>query len=68
MWQRLSEVQVPLLLIFGREDRARAADRAHLLKQKSPGLDIHIVPNCKHLVPWDAAEEWVRLAVPVLRK
>jgi pimeloyl-ACP methyl ester carboxylesterase len=68
MWQRLSEVQVPLLLIFGREDRARAADRAHLLKQKSPGLDIYIVPNCKHLVPWDAAEEWVRLAVPVLRK
>ncbi len=24
MWQRLAEVQVPLLLIFGREDRARA--------------------------------------------
>lgn len=68
MWQRLSEVQVPLLLIFGREDRARAADRAHLLKQKSPQLDVHIVPNCKHLVPWDAAEEWLRLALPVLKK
>ena len=36
MWQRLTEVQVPLLLIFGREDRARAADRAKLLKEKSP--------------------------------
>ena len=36
MWQRLTEVQVPLLLIFGREDRAKAADRAKLLKEKSP--------------------------------
>jgi pimeloyl-ACP methyl ester carboxylesterase len=68
MWQRLSEVQVPLLLIFGREDRARACDRAILLKQKSPHLDIHIVPNCKHLVPWDAAEDFVRLSIPVLKR
>ena len=68
MWQRLTEVQVPLLLIFGREDRARAADRANLLKEKIPALDIHIVPNCKHLVPWDAADEWLRLAIPVLKK
>ena len=68
MWQRLSEVQVPLLLIFGAEDRARAADRANLLKQKVPALDIHVVPGCKHLVPWDAADEFVRLAIPVLKR
>jgi pimeloyl-ACP methyl ester carboxylesterase len=68
MWQRLTEVQVPLLLIFGREDRARAADRAKLLKEKSPTLDVHIIPNCKHLVPWDAADQWLHLAVPVLKK
>ena len=68
MWQRLTEVQVPLLLIFGREDRARAADRAKLLKEKSPGLDVHIIPNCKHLVPWDAADQWLHLALPVLKK
>ena len=68
MWQRLTEVKVPLLLIFGREDRARAADRAHLLKQKVPALDVHIVPNCKHLVPWDAADQWLHLALPVLKK
>jgi 2-hydroxy-6-oxonona-2,4-dienedioate hydrolase len=68
MWQRLTEVQVPLLLIFGREDRARAADRAKLLKEKSPQLDVHIIPNCKHLVPWDAADQWLHLALPVLKK
>jgi pimeloyl-ACP methyl ester carboxylesterase len=68
MWQRLAEIQVPLLLIFGADDRARAADRANLLKQKMPTLDIHIIPNCKHLVPWDAAEDFVRLSIPVLKK
>jgi pimeloyl-ACP methyl ester carboxylesterase len=68
MWQRLTEVSVPLLLIFGREDRAKAAERANLLKTKHPQLDVHIVTGCKHLVPWDAADDFLRLAVPVLRK
>jgi len=68
MWQRLTELKVPLLLIFGREDRARAADRAKLLKEKHPELDLHIVDGCKHLVPWDAADEFIRLAVPFLKR
>jgi pimeloyl-ACP methyl ester carboxylesterase len=37
------------------------------LKRKYPQLKIHIVPGCKHLVPWDAADEFVRLSVPFLR-
>ncbi len=68
LWQRLIEVKQPLLLIFGKEDRAKAFERATALKQAHPQLDLHIVEGCKHLVPWDAAEEWIRLAVPVLRR
>src|SRR5215471_12036907 len=68
IWQRLVELKMPLLLIFGREDRARAFDRATLLKQTYPQLDLHIINGCKHLVPWDAADEFVRLAVPFLKK
>src|SRR6185436_5309168 len=49
IWQRLVELKVPLLLIFGREDRARAYDRATLLKQTYPQLDLHIANGCKHL-------------------
>jgi pimeloyl-ACP methyl ester carboxylesterase len=67
LWQRLVELPMPLLLIFGREDRARAAERAMLLKEKYPQLNLHIVPGCRHLVPWDAADEFVRLSVPFLR-
>ena len=67
LWQRLVDLPMPLLLIFGREDRAHAAERAKLLKEKYPRLSLHIVPGCRHLVPWDAAGEFVRLGVPFLK-
>jgi pimeloyl-ACP methyl ester carboxylesterase len=67
LWQRLVDLPMPLLLIYGREDRARAAERAKLLKEKYPTLNLHVVPGCKHLVPWDAADEFVRLSVPFLK-
>jgi pimeloyl-ACP methyl ester carboxylesterase len=56
-----------MLLIYGREDRGRANARAELLKARMPSLDLHIVPGCKHLVPWDAADTFHRLAGPFLR-
>jgi pimeloyl-ACP methyl ester carboxylesterase len=67
MWQRLDEVKQPMLMIYGREDRGQAAKRATELKQRKPHLDLHIVPNCKHLVPWDAEQDVYRLAGPFLR-
>jgi pimeloyl-ACP methyl ester carboxylesterase len=68
LWQRLVELKMPLLLIYGRNDRARAGDRAILLKERYPQLDLHIADDCKHLVPWDAADLFHRLAVPFLTK
>jgi 4,5:9,10-diseco-3-hydroxy-5,9,17-trioxoandrosta-1(10),2-diene-4-oate hydrolase len=67
LWERLIELKMPLLLIFGRNDRANAAQRATMLKEKYPQLDVHVVPDCKHLVPWDAADDFIRLAVPFLK-
>jgi 4,5:9,10-diseco-3-hydroxy-5,9,17-trioxoandrosta-1(10),2-diene-4-oate hydrolase len=66
LWQRLGDVRRPLLLIYGREDRGQAASRAEMAKHQY-GLDLHVVPNCKHLVQWDAAEVFQRLAGPFLR-
>lgn len=68
LWQRLPELTMPLLMIYGRQDRARAAERAELLKRTYPVLDLKIVDRCKHMLPWDAAEELVRLAVPFLKR
>lgn len=67
LWQRLTDLRVPLLMIFGRNDRAHAADRAAMLKRSFPQLQIYVVDGCKHLVPWDAADEFIRLSVPFLR-
>jgi 2-hydroxy-6-oxonona-2,4-dienedioate hydrolase len=66
LWQRLIEVKQPLLLIYGRNDRARAEERAKLLKERYPQLDLHFADGCKHLVPWDAADLFHKLAVPFL--
>jgi 2-hydroxy-6-oxonona-2,4-dienedioate hydrolase len=67
LWQRLVELKMPLLLIYGRNDRARAEERATLLHQRYPQLNLHFADGCKHLVPWDAADLFHRLAVPFLK-
>jgi 2-hydroxy-6-oxonona-2,4-dienedioate hydrolase len=61
LWQRYDELKMPLLLIYG-----RAAERVERLKRRYPTLDLHIAEGCKHLVPWDAAELFHKLAVPFL--
>ena len=66
LWQRYDELKMPLLLIYGREDRGRAAERVELLKQRYPNLNLHVADGCKHLVPWDAADMFHTLAVPLL--
>jgi 2-hydroxy-6-oxonona-2,4-dienedioate hydrolase len=68
LWQRLVELKMPLLMIYGREDRARAAERAALLHERYQQLDLHFAEGCKHLVPWDAADLFHRLAVPFLTR
>lgn len=66
LWQRLTALKSPLLMIYGRQDRAQAAERASLLKQKFPQLELHLIDGCKHLVQWDAADEFVRLSARFL--
>jgi pimeloyl-ACP methyl ester carboxylesterase len=66
LWKRLTELKQPLLMIYGREDRARAADRFQMLKEMHPELNMHMAEGCKHLVPWDAADMFHKLAVPFL--
>jgi pimeloyl-ACP methyl ester carboxylesterase len=66
IWQRLVDLPCPLLLMFGKNDRGNAYERAALLKEKYPQLKLHIVDNCKHLVQWDAEEQFHKLAAGFL--
>lgn len=61
-WQRLARCPVPLLLIYGENDRGEAARRAALAKELSPELDLRLLPQCAHLVQWDAATAFAELA------
>ena len=61
LWEQLGEVPVPLRLIYGRQDRGNAAERAALALERCPKLDLHLLDRCKHLVQWDAAERFAAL-------
>src|SRR5258708_2899432 len=64
LWQRLTELEMPPLMIYGREDRARAAERATLLLERYPQLNLHFAVVCKHLVLWKADGMYHRHAAP----
>ena len=66
-WQRVDELKVPSILLYGKEDRGNAFERVTIWKQKYPSLNLHIINGCKHLVPWDAAGDIKRLVIPFLK-
>ncbi|HEX9445211.1 MAG TPA: alpha/beta hydrolase [Candidatus Binatia bacterium] len=61
IWERLHQLPVPLLLMYGKQDRGSAAARAAALKERYPALDLHLLDNAKHLAQWDAAAEFEKL-------
>ncbi len=65
-WQLLPQLKTPLLMIYGRDDRGGAEQRAKLLRERCPEINLHLVDRCKHLLPWDAADDFVRLSAPFL--
>jgi pimeloyl-ACP methyl ester carboxylesterase len=66
-WQRMLDLKIPTLLIYGRQDRAHAGERAELFKKSHPHVNLHIMEGCKHMVPWDAEQEVYRLGIPFLK-
>jgi 2-hydroxy-6-oxonona-2,4-dienedioate hydrolase len=61
MWQRLADLPVPLLLIYGENDRNQAAERFHLLKERVPSLNMHLLERCRHIIHLDRPEAFVKL-------
>ncbi len=55
LWKRLTEVKVPLLMIYGKVQKG-VAKRCTLLIEKEPSLRIEQIENCAHLVMWDTKE------------
>ncbi len=67
LYQRLKEISVPLLLLYGKQDRGSAAARAALLKEQEPGLRIELIDNASHLVIWEAADKFNEIVIRFLK-
>jgi pimeloyl-ACP methyl ester carboxylesterase len=66
-WQRVAKCPVPLLMLYGENDRGEAARRAAKAKELNPALDLRVLPRCAHLVQWDAADAFTDIAGEFLR-
>ncbi len=56
LWKRLKELPVPLLMIYGAQDRGQAGKRAALFMEMEPGLRLEVIDNARHMVMWDAKD------------
>lgn len=59
LWQRLGELTMPFMMLYGREDRGSVPERATLLSERYPDIDIRILDHCKHLVQLDRADAFI---------
>jgi 4,5:9,10-diseco-3-hydroxy-5,9,17-trioxoandrosta-1(10),2-diene-4-oate hydrolase len=66
LWQRLDEIAVPSLFIYGANDRASAAKRVGLARERFPRLTYHLLDDCHHIIQWDRPEAFVRLTAEFL--
>jgi 2-hydroxy-6-oxonona-2,4-dienedioate hydrolase len=67
LYKRLKEISVPLMLLYGKQDRGSAAQRCALLKEQEPGLRIDLIDNASHLVMWEAADKFNEIAIGFLK-
>jgi pimeloyl-ACP methyl ester carboxylesterase len=62
LWQRLDEVQVPLVGIYGRDDGGDPAARVDIVRQRYPDLEYHVFDGCRHLIQIDCEAQFVEVA------
>lgn len=60
---RLGEVQAPVLLLWGQDDRAGAIDVALQLLRALQDAELHVFPRCGHWVQVERREEFNHLVL-----
>ncbi len=68
LWKRLKELPVPLLMIYGKQDRGQAGKRAALFMEMEPGIRLELIDNARHMVMWDAKELFAQKILDFLSK
>lgn len=58
---RLSELALPTLVLWGRDDDFAYPHRGFDLYRSLPNADLHMLSRCKHMLPWDRPDDLVEL-------
>ena len=63
---RLQELRVPVLLVWGEEDRILPARHGRQAHERIPDSELHILPGCGHLVQLECAAQFNALLLGFL--
>jgi len=66
--ERLNRINVPLLIIWGENDKIASLNDAHLLASIIKGSTLHIMINAEHACYLDNPEEFKNVVMNFLRK
>ena len=64
---RYGELDLPVLILWGREDGWIATDKAAELRDAIPGAELRLIEGAGHLVQEDAPDELIGHLAPWLR-
>ncbi len=64
---KLKDVSVPTLILFGEHDKVVPPGNAELLDKQLPFSQIHILSNAGHMFPMEVPEEAVKVLVEFLK-
>jgi 2-hydroxymuconate-semialdehyde hydrolase len=66
---QLRKIEIPVLLIHGREDRVIPLEKTSWkLSQIIPNAEIHVFPNCGHWVQIEKTEPFISQVIEFLKK
>lgn len=58
LWSQLQTIASPVLLLWGREDRAASLDRAWFLEARLPNAHLYVFPDCGHWIQIEWPEQF----------
>jgi len=69
LWRSFARCPIAKFYLMGKNDRkGTVAKRCAMLAEMEPGLNIHLIDNCNHLMMIDAREEFDRRVTEFLLK
>jgi len=61
IYNELKNIGCKTLILWGKNDRGAAVERAVLLFGQLPGAELHLFDQCSHWVQWDQADRFNRI-------